>query len=76
MIFDEYIEEVNDTVKYGIYYSHRAVTDTFNRSILGTQDEDYVTIGLKIKALESIQKDINDEVRLLKELGKRKLNGI
>lgn len=66
-IFDEYIEEVNDKVSYGILYTHRAMTDSFDYSIIGTEDEAKVTTILKLKAIEAIRNDIDREYQELKD---------
>ena len=66
-MFDEYTEEVNNTVSYGVLYTKRLLTDSFNRDTMSQEDEEKLTLALKMDALVSIKDDCNQEYSLLLE---------
>ena len=67
MIFDDYKEEINDEVSYGVLYTHRATTARFYAGDISPDREDTIVTLLKLEALKSIRDDINGEYEILKD---------
>ena len=66
-MFDEYTEEINDSVAYGVLYTHRSMSKRYTRDSVTSIDEEKVTLALKINALHNIKEDIIREYAILEE---------
>jgi len=66
-IFDEYTEEINDKVMYGILYQLRMGSKYIDRNMLDTNAEEMITLQLKAVALKKIYEDITAEQTIVSE---------
>lgn len=66
-MFDEYTEEINNSVAYGVLYTHRSMSNRYTRDSITSIDEEKVTLALKINALHCIKEDVMREYAILEE---------
>lgn len=66
-IFDEYEEETNEFVSFGILYTHRAMSERFISEQLSTKEcKDIMTI-MKLSAIKAIRKELDEEYSSLEK---------
>jgi len=67
-IFDEYTEEINEFVSFGILFTHRAMSEKFIQEQLSPKEEKDIMTIMKLSAIKAIRKELDDEyARLEKE---------
>ena len=67
-LFDEYTETINERIRFGILFTHRAISEEFISDRLSPKEERDIMSIMKLSAIKAIRKELDEEyARLEKE---------
>ena len=59
--FDEYQENINEFVSFGILFTHRAISEKFVSEQLSHKEERDIMTIMKLSAIKAIRKELDEE---------------